>query len=476
VSIEADEPTGTAANGGLAKGGLATIPAEDVSIAASGTLSESYVQGGALNTPEALASQLTEPHQAPATAPQLPRNIAVIGGGPAGLFAAEALAQAGHAVTVYERMPNVGRKFLMAGRGGLNLTHSEPLDTFVTRYGAANVALTAALAALPPADLVTWCEYLGEPTFVGTSGRVFPKSFKASPLLRAWLRRLVELGVTFKTRHDWLGWADDRALRFATPTGDISVTPEATVFALGGASWPRLGADGSWQAVLGAHDIDMAPLTPSNCGVQIEWSSIFANRFAGHPLKSLALTCGDARVRGEALVTATGLEGGAVYALGPSVREELAKTGTARLFVDFRPDLNLAALAGKLAGGRQGRSTATMLAKARLSPAAIGLMRETTGGPLPHNATELATLAKRVPIIVTALSGMERAISSAGGVRFSALDACLMLKAKPGHFVAGEMLDWDAPTGGYLLQASFASGMAAARGAIAWLSLAERSD
>lgn len=396
------------------------------------------------------------------------RRVAIIGGGPAGLFAAETLAQAGHAVTVYERMPSVGRKFLMAGRGGLNLTHSEPFDRFTRRYGVLPPALDAALAAFPPAALIAWCEGLGEPTFTGTSGRVFPRGFKASPLLRAWLRRLAALGVTLRTRHDWRGWDEADQLVFATPDGRVTAAPDATILALGGASWPRLGADGSWQAILGAAGAAIAPLQPANGGVRIGWSDHVAGRFAGTPLKRIAAACGDSHVRGEAMVTADGLEGGAIYALGPAIRAALAQGGSAPLVLDLRPDLTEAALAARLEDRGKGRSLATRLAKAGLPPVAAGLMREAQGGPLPADPLALARLAKATPLAVTGLAGLERAISTAGGVRFDALDGW-MLRARPGLFLAGEMLDWDAPTGGYLLQACFASARAAAAQAAAWL-------
>lgn len=396
------------------------------------------------------------------------RRVAIIGAGPAGLFAAETLAQTGHAVTVYERMPSVGRKFLMAGRGGLNLTHSEPFDRFTRRYGVLPPALDAALAAFPPAALIAWCEGLGEPTFTGTSGRVFPQGFKASPLLRAWLRRLATLGVTLRTRHDWRGWDEEGRLVFATPDGSVTAAPDATVLALGGASWPRLGADGSWQAILGAAGAAIAPLQPANGGVRIGWSDHVAGRFAGTPLKRIAAACGDSHVRGEAMVTADGLEGGAIYALGPAIRAALAQGGSAPLMLDLRPDLTEAALAARLEDRGKGRSLATRLAKAGLPPVAAGLMREAQGGPLPADPLALARLAKATPLAVTGLAGLERAISTAGGVRFDALDGW-MLRARPGLFLAGEMLDWDAPTGGYLLQACFASARAAATQAAAWL-------
>ncbi len=367
-------------------------------------------------------------------------------------------------------MPSVGRKFLMAGRGGLNLTHSEPFETFLKRYGTEVApALIAALTDFKPADLIAWCESLGELTFVGSSGRVFPKSFKASPLLRAWLARLSDLGVSIRTRHDWRGWNTQGALQFTTASGDIAVPADAAILALGGASWPRLGADGSWQALLAQEGVDMTPLTPSNCGVHVSWSRIFSDRFDGSPLKNLRLSCGSVSLRGEVVVTTYGLEGGGVYALCAAMRSALTQHGTALLHIDLRDDLNMATLTARLAGGRSGHSTATSLARAGLSPIAIGLMREMTGGPLPRDPAHLAALIKGIELEVTGFAGMARAISSAGGLRFAALDENGMLKTRPGTFIAGEMLDWDAPTGGYLLQAAFATGHRAAQGTAAWL-------
>jgi hypothetical protein len=392
----------------------------------------------------------------------------VVGGGPAGLFAAETLAQAGLAVTVVERMPSVGRKFLIAGRGGLNLTHSEAFARFVTRYGEAAPWLQPHLEAFPPAALVAWCEGLGEPTFVGSSGRVFPRAFKASPLLRAWLARLAGLGVTIRTRTRWLGWNADGAARLMGPDGAVTLErPNALVLALGGASWPRLGSDGAWTDVLGPVAA-LTPLQPSNCGVRVPWSEPFLARFEGEPLKRIALACGSERVRGEAVITRTGLEGGAVYALSAALRAALARATPATLSIDLRPDLDEPSLRERLSGPRAGASAATWLRKrAGLASVAIGLLRE--AGPLPLDPAQLAARIKGCALDVTGLAGFERAISTAGGVGRAGLDDCLMLKTRPGVFIAGEMLDWDAPTGGYLLQASFATGRAAALGALDWL-------
>ncbi|WP_050783386.1 NAD(P)/FAD-dependent oxidoreductase [Methylobacterium nodulans] len=398
------------------------------------------------------------------------RRAAVIGAGPAGLFAAEVLAQAGLAVTVVERMPSPARKLLIAGRGGLNLTHSEPLERFLARYHPPAGPIEAAIRAFPPEALRAWCEGLGQATFVGSSGRVFPTAFKASPLLRAWLARLGRLGVTLRTRTRWTGWAGDGSLRLLGPEGEESLRADATVLALGGASWPRLGSDGGWAGILAADGVAVAPLRPANVGFTVVWSPAFAERFAGAPLKRVALSCGPDRVRGEAVVTAEGIEGGAVYALSRPLREAIRAAGETILVVDLRPDLDRDALARRLAAARPGQSRATTLRKAAgLDPAASGLLREAAGSDLPGAPEALAGLIKAAPLRLTGVQPIARAISSAGGVALAELDARFMLKRRPGVFLAGEMLDWEAPTGGYLLQASFATGRAAAAGILAWL-------
>jgi len=401
------------------------------------------------------------------------KRVAVIGGGPAGLMAAERLAGTGVTVTVYDRMASVGRKFLLAGRGGLNLTHSEPLKDFLGRYSPPNKQLRAAIEAFPPERVRAWCEALGQETFVGSSGRVFPKAMKASPLLRAWLRRLQGEGVTFAMRHRFIGWQDG-ALAFARPDGNIVTdTPEATVLALGGASWPRLGSDGGWVAVLAGAGVAIAPLRPANCGFLAPWSESFRNRRAGAPLKRIAVTFAEQTVRGEAVITADGLEGGAIYGVSAPLREAIMARGEAVLSIDLRPDLAEAELAAHIARGRRKESLSTSLRKtAKLSPAAIDLLREAAVhqgirlGELP--VAELARLIQAVPVRLTGIAGIARAISTAGGVSFAEIDGNFMLRKLPGVFIAGEMLDWEAPTGGYLLQASFATGFAAAEGAIAW--------
>jgi len=384
--------------------------------------------------------------------------VAVIGGGPAGPPRCEVLAGAGCAVTVYERMPTVGRKLLMAGRGGLNLTHSEPRAAFLSRYGEACGWLTPMLDAFPPSALCAWCASLGEETFVGSSGRVFPKSFKASPLLRAWLRRLESLGVRIETRHRWVGW------------GDIGA--DATLLALGGASWPRLGSDGSWVDILRERGVAVSALRPANCGFEVDWSDHLRERFAGQPLKRIALSFGDQRVRGEAMITAHGLEGGAVYALSAALREAILRDGRAVVGVDLMPDLDEADIRRRLAEPRGARSLSTTLRRIGLSPAAVALLRESRFGSTP---AELAARIKSAPVIVVAARPIERAISTAGGIARQEVDDSLMLKRLPGVFVAGEMLDWEAPTGGYLLQATFATAVVAAHGVLGRLGLARAS-
>jgi uncharacterized flavoprotein (TIGR03862 family) len=403
-----------------------------------------------------------------------PAHVAVIGGGPAGLMAAEVLVAAGAHVTVYDRMPSVGRKFLMAGRSGLNLTHSEGMAALLLRYGAAAPRLRQAIAAFPPARLRSWCEELGQETFVGSSGRVFPTTMKASPLLRAWLQRLGEAAVSFRLRHHWRGWDEGGRLLFTAPEGRVCVSPGATVLALGGASWPRLGSQGDWAEVLAAAGIAVSPLQPANCGFLVGWSETFRCRFAGQPLKRLALSFGDTHARGEAVITATGLEGGGIYALSAPLRDAIAATGTAILHIDLRPDMTAAELAQRLAAPRAKQSLATVLRKAaRLSPPAIALLREVApaarryGGVI--DAAALAAVIKAVPLALTGVPPIARAISSAGGVAFSQIAEDFMLRARPGVFVAGEMIDWEAPTGGYLLQACLATGAAAGRGALGWL-------
>jgi uncharacterized flavoprotein (TIGR03862 family) len=398
-------------------------------------------------------------------------DAAIIGAGPAGLMAAEVLARGGAGVTVFDAMPSAGRKFLMAGRGGLNLTHSEPLPQFLARYREAAPKLEAAITAFPPAALREWSETLGEPTFVGSSGRVFPESFKASPLLRAWLRRLDGMGVQFGLRHRWLGWDDDGCLLFRSPDGERRVEARATVLALGGASWPRLGSDGSWVATLVSKGVVVSPLRPANCGFTVTWSDVFRNRFEGQPLKGAAWSFGAVTIRGEAIVSRMGLEGGAIYALSADLREAIEKSGEAVLHVALRPDLDMKTLAARLSAPRGKQSLTNFLRKAaQLSPVAIGLLQEAALAPgLSLSALapgDLAALVNAVPIKLTGTAPITRAISTTGGVLLDELDVDFMIRRLPSVFAAGEMLDWEAPTGGYLLQACFATGAAAGRGAL----------
>ncbi|HEX7925034.1 MAG TPA: TIGR03862 family flavoprotein [Bradyrhizobium sp.] len=405
------------------------------------------------------------------------KHVAVIGAGPAGLMAAETLAAGGAQVTVYDAMPSAGRKFLMAGRGGLNLTHSEPLPDFLARYREAMQHLKPVVEAFPPDALRAWSAALGQPTFIGTSGRVFPKVFKASPLLRAWLRRLDAAGVAFAFRHRWIGWDERGGLLFATPDSPRVVDADASVLALGGASWPRLGSDGTWTVTVAAKGIAVAPMRPANSGFTVAWSDVFRDRFEGQPLKGIALTIGPHTVRGEAVVTRTGIEGGAIYALSAELREAVLGIGQATLTIALRPDLDAAALTTRLSGTRGKQSLANFLRKAaQLSPVGIGLMQETaiaSGRPLASlSPVKLAQLINAIPVQLTGVAPIDRAISSAGGIRFDELDEHFMLRRLPGVFAAGEMLDWEAPTGGYLLQASFATGAAAGKGALRYVGIA----
>jgi uncharacterized flavoprotein (TIGR03862 family) len=405
----------------------------------------------------------------------LPKTeVAIVGAGPAGLMAAEMVAQGGAQVTIYDAMPSAGRKFLMAGRGGLNLTHSEELPAFLARYGAAMERLAPAIEAFPPKTLRGWSEALGQPTFVGSSGRVFPQAFKASPLLRAWLRRLDGLGVRLALRHRWTGWDERGRPTFQTPDGPRVVDARATVLALGGASWPRLGSDGTWVETLAAKGVRVAPLRPANCGFTVAWSEIFKDRFEGQPLKGVALAFGTRTVRGELMITRAGIEGGAIYALSSALREAIIAAGEATLQVALRPDVDAAELVARLAAPRGKQSLSTFLRKVvHLSPVAIGLLQEAavaSGAVLASlSAASLAGLINAVPVKLNGMAPIARAISSAGGISLEELDTDFMIRGLPGVFAAGEMLDWEAPTGGYLLQASFATGAAAGRGALRWL-------
>lgn len=406
------------------------------------------------------------------------RSVAVIGGGPAGLMAAEAASNAGVRVDVYDAMPSVGRKFLMAGKGGLNLTHSEPPEVFLSRYGARRAYLEPLLAAFGPDALRAWARGLGVETFVGSSGRVFPSGMKAAALLRAWLHRLRGAGVNFHARHGWCDWEQDGALRFSTPQGVREVRADAVVLALGGGSWARLGSTGAWVPLLAARGVRVEPLRPANCGFDVGWSKHFRARYAGHPVKAVVLTRTgpegvESRQQGEFMVTATGVEGSLIYALSARLRDEIEAKGVALLRLDLAPGRDLAGLVGELSRERGSSSTANHLRRrAGIEGVKAGLLRELLP---PQDFTDFVRLAaaiKALPLRLIAPRPLDEAISSAGGVAFEALDERLMIRALPGVFCAGEMLDWEAPTGGYLLTACFASGRAAGAGAITWLETA----
>ena len=396
-------------------------------------------------------------------------HVAVIGGGPAGLMAAEVLAAGGARVELFDAMPSVGRKFLLAGKGGLNLTHSEPFDAFVARYAERADVIGPLLRRFGPTELRAWAQGLGVSTFIGSSGRVFPTDMKAAPLLRAWLARLRAAGVVFHMRHRWLGWDDAGALRFASPRGERVQRADAVVLALGGASWARLGSDGAWVPLLAARGAELAPLRPSNCGFDVAgWSEFFRSRFAGQPLKTVAVAAGTAfRQAGEFVVTEGGVEGSLIYAASATLRDEIAAHGHAVMHIDLLPGRSAEFVATEVARPRGSRSLATHL-KSRLGIDGVkaALVHELLPRDVIADPVRLAAALKALPLTVTAPRPIDEAISTAGGVRFEALDDGLMLRALPGVHCAGEMLDWEAPTGGYLLTACFATGAAAARGVL----------
>ena len=385
-------------------------------------------------------------------------------------MAAEVLSQAGIHVDVYDAMPSVGRKFLMAGKGGMNITHSEPFDTFITRYGSRREQIEPLLQTFSPDALREWIHGLGVDTFVGTSGRVFPTDMKAAPLLRAWLHRLRENGVRFHMRHRWSGWNEDDELRFSKPDGETFIDAAATVLALGGGSWPQLGSDGSWVTPLQQRGIDIAPLRPSNCGFDIAWSKHFRERFVGEPLKSVAASFGDVRKQGECLITEHGIEGGLIYALSALLRDEIESKGCTTLHLDLLPDWSAQRVLTEVSHPRGSRSLSShMQSRLGLKGVKANLLREALSAEQMNDASQLAATIKSLPLKLIATRPLREAISSAGGVTFDSLDAKLMIKRSPGIFCAGEMLDWEAPTGGYLLTACFASGRVAGSGALDWL-------
>ena len=406
-------------------------------------------------------------------------NVAVIGGGPAGLMAAEVLAANGARVDVYDAMPSVGRKFLLAGKGGLNLTHSEPRAPFLARYGNRADALDPFLATFGADELRAWAAALGAETFIGTSGRVFPVDKKAAPLLRAWLKRLRATGVAFHMRHRWLGWDESGALCFAAPNREVRASADAVVLALGGGSWARLGSDGAWAPLLEKRGVAVAPLVPSNCGFDAGWSAHFSTRFAGHPLKSVTLSFDDGigprfHRAGECMITATGIEGGLIYAASARLRDHIAAGAAAQVELDQLPGLDLERVTRALAHPRRSRSVSSHLqSRLGLRGVKAGLLRELAAAGDFALPERLARAIKALPLKLTAARPLDEAISSAGGIRFEELDTNLMLRKMPGVFCAGEMLDWEAPTGGYLLTACFATGRAAGLGTLDWLGQAD---
>lgn len=407
------------------------------------------------------------------------KSVVVIGGGPAGLMAAEVLAQAGIRVDLYDAMPSVGRKFLLAGKGGLNITHAEPREPFLSRYGSRRAEIEPWLAAFGPEPLREWVHGLGVETFVGSSGRVFPKEMKAAPLLRAWLHRLRTHGVHIHVRQRWLGWDEAGRLRFASPDGEQSVHADAVVLALGGGSWAKLGSDGAWIPRLEARGIPVAPLRPANCGFDVGWSEHFSAKFAGSPLKTVAIeliSAEGARIqrRGEFVITRTGVEGSLIYALAAGLRDEIESSGCARVFLDLQPDRTHEQVFEALSRPRGADSMANHLRrKLGIEGVKAGLLRELVSKEDFADTARLAAAIKALPLRLAAARPLDEAISSAGGVCFEALDSGLMLKTLPGVFCAGEMLDWEAPTGGYLLTACLASGRVAARGALDWLGVVD---
>ncbi|QYY81302.1 TIGR03862 family flavoprotein [Pseudomonas germanica] len=401
-----------------------------------------------------------------------PAHVAIIGGGPAGLMAAEVLSQAGIRVDLYDGMPSVGRKFLLAGVGGMNITHSEAYPAFLSRYAERAPQIAPLLRGFDADALCKWIHDLGIETFVGSSGRVFPTDMKAAPLLRAWLKRLRDSGVVIHTRHRWLGWDAHGALRIDSPEGEITVKPDATLLALGGGSWSRLGSDGAWMLALEQRGVGLAPLQPSNCGFEVQaWSDLMVSKFAGAPLKNIAIGLNDDVPRlGECVITATGIEGSLIYALSAPIREAINQYGAAVVHIDLLPGRPVDKLQAALSKPRGSRSMAKHLhSQVGIDGVKAALLRELTDAATFADPALLARAIKALPLTLVKTRPLDEAISSAGGVTFEAMDERLMLKALPGVFCAGEMLDWEAPTGGYLLTGCFASGRAAGLGIVQWL-------
>jgi uncharacterized flavoprotein (TIGR03862 family) len=401
-----------------------------------------------------------------------PAHVAIIGGGPAGLMAAEVLSQAGIRVDLYDGMPSVGRKFLLAGVGGMNITHSEAYPAFLSRYAERAPQIAPLLRGFDADALCQWIHDLGIETFVGSSGRVFPTDMKAAPLLRAWLKRLRDSGVIIHTRHRWLGWNEHGALRIDSPAGEITVKPDATLLALGGGSWSRLGSDGAWMLALEQRGVGLAPLQPSNCGFEVQaWSDLMVSKFAGAPLKNIAIGLNDDVPRlGECVITATGIEGSLIYALSAPIREAINQYGAATIHIDLLPGRPVDKLQAALSKPRGSRSMAKHLhSQIGIDGVKAALLRELTDAATFADPVLLAWAVKALPLTLVKTRPLDEAISSAGGVMFEAMDERLMLKTLPGVFCAGEMLDWEAPTGGYLLTGCFASGRAAGLGVVQWL-------
>jgi len=401
-------------------------------------------------------------------------QVAIIGGGPAGLMAAEVLSQAGIQVDLYDAMPSVGRKLLLAGIGGLNITHSEDYEKFCGRYGAEQSLLQSSLDQFSPEHLRSWVHGLGIDTFVGTSGRVFPKEMKAAPLLRAWLHRLRQNGVRFHVRHRWQGWTDDGALRITGPEGDITIQPDATILALGGASWPKLGSDGAWVSLLKKQGINPALLQSANCGFETPWSALLKQKFSGEPLKSITISftdhTGETHQRqGECIISREGIEGNLIYALSRPLRETINHTGSATFTIDLAPERTPEKILDALC--RRGSKSLSSYLKSALGFTGVktALLYEVLGKEQVNDLKTLVATIKALPITVHATRPIAEAISTAGGVCFSDVDQHFMIKKLPGVFVAGEILDWEAPTGGYLLTACLATGLQAGHGVLNWL-------